>query len=61
MKDASQNPIVASKLLNSEEKNAFTHQLQEDYKQIQEQYENKQNKLLSLEEARQRKPNLFEN
>ena len=60
MKDASQNPIVASKLLNNEEKNAFAHQLQEDYKHIQEQYENKQKKLLPLEEARQRKPNLFE-
>ena len=58
LKDASQNPIVAQRLMK--EAKAYSEELNEEYEHMREQYNNEQQQLLSLEEARRNKPNLFE-
>jgi len=58
MKDASQNALMAARLLNQQEE---THNLLSDtYSRMRAEYESKQQKLLSIEEARQNKLRLFE-
>ncbi len=57
MKDASQNPIVAQQLLSDGEH--LSRQLNEEYAQLRAQY-NEQQQLLSLDEARRKKPRLFD-
>ena len=58
MKDASQNPLIASRLLNKKEKAALSDDLQKRYEEIR--LQNADNKpLLSLDEARKHKPELF--
>jgi 5-methyltetrahydrofolate--homocysteine methyltransferase len=57
MKDASQNAITASRLM-SEEK-TMEQELNEKYAQLRSDYQHEQQELLSLEEARKKKPNLF--
>jgi len=54
MKDASQNPIVAQQLMTDGDH--LHRQLDENYQHIREQYFSEQQQLLSLEEARRRKP-----
>ena len=58
MKDASQNPIVARKLM-SDERSGYEHELNEKYSELREQYTEKQQQLLSLSEARKNKLDLF--
>ena len=58
MKDASQNAIVAAKLMTEEK--AVEHELDEKYEHLREAYQQEQQQLLSLEEARHNKPNLWE-
>jgi 5-methyltetrahydrofolate--homocysteine methyltransferase len=58
LKDASQNPIVAQRLINEPER--YQQELKEEYVHLREQYNNEQQQLVSLTEARQRKTNLFE-
>lgn len=60
MKDASQNPIVASKLLNKTEKKSFAQKLNADYEKLREGYQQEQDKLASIEDARKNKLNLFD-
>jgi 5-methyltetrahydrofolate--homocysteine methyltransferase len=60
MKDASQNPIVASKLLNKTEKKSFAQKLNADYEKLREGYHQEQDKLASIEDARKNKLNLFD-
>lgn len=60
MKDASQNPIVASKLLNKTEKKFFAQKLNADYEKLREGYHQEQDKLASIEDARKNKLNLFD-
>jgi 5-methyltetrahydrofolate--homocysteine methyltransferase len=57
MKDASQNAITASRLM-SEEK-TMEQELNEKYARLRSDYQHEQQELLSLEEARKKKPNLF--
>ena len=60
MKDASQNPIVAARLLNSEEEQKLKAELDSKYESLRASYNQKQESMLSLEEARKNKLNLFE-
>ena len=60
MKDASQNPIVASQLLNSEEEAKLESELDNKYRQIRDNYGANQKPLASIEEARKNKLNLFD-
>ena len=57
LKDASQNTLVASKLITS--KAVYAEELNKRYSEIREEYDRKDEALLSLEEARKRKPRLF--
>ena len=60
MKDASQNALAAAKLLDKNVKEDFKEQLSEEYQRLRDDYDNSQRKLLSIEEARKRKPRLFD-
>ena len=60
MKDASQNPIVASQLLNSEEEAKLESELDNKYRQMRDNYGANQKPLASIEEARKNKLNLFD-
>ena len=58
MKDASQNPLLAQELLN--DKDSIMTSYSEKYNNMRQQYENNEQGLLSLEEARRNKLNIFE-
>ena len=57
MKDASQNALVAARLISDEP--AVERELDEKYRHLRDDYQGQQQELLTLEEARKRKPNLF--
>ena len=59
MKDASQNALAASRLLNDVEKEKFARELKEKYQELRETYDKEQKELMSLEEARKNKLDLF--
>jgi len=59
MKDASQNVPTAHKLLDTKGRKHCEDELKERYQKLRSHYKEQQ-ELLSLEEARKRKPNLFE-
>ena len=59
MKDASQNALVASRLMNSEQEKLIERELDAKYEQLRDNYQQQQQELLSLEEARKNKPNLW--
>ncbi len=59
MKDASQNALAASRLLNANEKEKYTSELNEKYQELRNSYGKEQEKLMSLEEARKNKLDLF--
>jgi len=56
MKDASQNALVAAKLMNEEPQ--LAQQLDTKYARMREEYDHQQQQLLSLEEARRNKPQI---
>ena len=56
MKDAAQNVVAAQHLLDPNDKANFIEQLQTHQAELRESYEQNQPQLLSLEEARKRKP-----
>ncbi|WP_288278936.1 methionine synthase [uncultured Prevotella sp.] len=58
LKDASQNPLVAQRLLADAE--GYNEELNRTYAHLREQYIQEQQQLLSLDEARRRKTKLFE-
>ena len=60
MKDASQNPLVASRLLGNGGNTEIQHDLDEKYAAMRSDYESHQQQLMSLDEARKNKLNLFE-
>lgn len=60
MRDASQNPIVASQLLNEEEESQFENSLNERYLQLRKKYQQVQQRVVGLEDARKNKLNLFD-
>ena len=59
MKDASQNPIAASKMVDGEGRAELKKQLDATYSRLREQYYGKEPRIVSLEEARRQKPDLF--
>lgn len=60
MKDASQNAIVASKLVNKKETVGFGQELQDRYESLRAEYSKEQSDIISLEEARRKRLNLFD-
>ncbi len=58
-KDAAQDVIVAARLLNPKERDAYVAELNQRYAQLRTSYEEKQTKLASLDEARAGKLELF--
>lgn len=60
MQDASQNALIARKLLSQEQQTSFVNQLSDEYATLREQHEQKNEHLVPLEEARKRKLNLWE-
>ena len=57
LKDASQNALVAQRLMAEEQQ--VEHELDEKYEQLRMGYEQEQQQLLSLDEARKNKLKLF--
>lgn len=60
MKDASQNALVAAKLLNPEQRPAFVEALNEEYQALRDKNKQKVVKTVSLEEAKRNKLNLWD-
>ena len=58
MKDASQNALVAARLMSEEQQ--VEQELSEKYEHLRQDYQQQQQSLVSLEEARKQKQNLFE-
>lgn len=59
MKDASQNALVAARLLNKDEEPKMERELEEKYQLLREEYQQEQQQLLSIDEARQKKKDFF--
>lgn len=59
VKDAAQNPIIAQRLMNPEEKARFAKELDEKYAKLRDEYAAHQKKLSSLETARSNRLDLF--
>ena len=59
MKDASQNALVAAKLMNEKEEKQLARELNDQYEQMRVEYNEEQEKLLTLDEARKNKLDLF--
>ena len=60
MKDASQNALVAARLMDHAEEQKMEHELDAKYEQLRENYQQEQQQLLSLEEARKNKPKIWD-
>ena len=58
MKDASQNALVAARLMNDEA--AVEQELDKKYEHLRQEYQQEQQQLISIEEARRNKPDLWE-
>ena len=61
LKDASQNAIVASRLLDKNKNGDMRRELDDKYEQLRSEYASKQEQLLSLDASRRNKLNLFSN
>ena len=59
MKDASQNALVAARIMNRKEEQQMEHELDAKYEQLRENYQQEQQQLVSLEEARKNKPKMY--
>ncbi|MBQ0023545.1 MAG: methionine synthase [Prevotellaceae bacterium] len=59
MKDASQNVIASARLLNPEAHDEYVNQLNKKYAELRSEKSDAESDILSLEEARKRKPNFF--
>jgi len=60
MKDASQNALVAARLLDKQEEPELERELDVKYEHLREEYTHEQEQLASLEEARKNKLRLFD-
>ena len=60
MKDASQNSLAAARLLNKSEETAYVNELNDKYESLRAGYQDKQQKLLPIEEARKNRLRLFD-
>ena len=59
VKDAAQNPMIAQRLMNPDDRTAFEAELKERYAHLREEYATHQQRLASLDEARKNKLELF--
>lgn len=59
MKDASQNPLMAARLLDKQERTVVEKELSARYDKLRKEYLDAQNNLSSIEDARNNKLNLF--
>lgn len=60
VKDASQAPLVVAQLINKNELKKYRSELELTYEQLRKGYKEEQQNILSLDEARKNKLNLFE-
>jgi 5-methyltetrahydrofolate--homocysteine methyltransferase len=60
LKDASQNALVAARLLNPDLKEDYVQALRQEQTELRQKNEEKQVKLVSLEEAQKNKLKLFD-
>jgi 5-methyltetrahydrofolate--homocysteine methyltransferase len=60
MKDASQNALVASRLMDKEEERKVQDELDKKYEKMRQDYQQRQQTILSIEEARKKSLNLFD-
>lgn len=60
MKDASQSAQILSKLMNADECSAYWKQLQDRYETLRKGYQQEQQRVLSLDDARKNKLKLFD-
>ena len=60
MKDASQSAQILSKLMNADECSAYWKQLQDRYETLRKGYQQEQQRILSLDDARKNKLKLFD-
>ena len=60
MKDASQSAQILSKLMNADECSAYWKQLQDRYETLRKDYQQEQQRILSLDDARKNKLKLFD-
>lgn len=59
MKDAAQNVLAAARLLNKDEYPKYIHELDEKYAELRNGFAQQQQKIISIEEARKNKLDLF--
>ncbi len=59
MKDASQNPLMAARLLDKRDRDVVEEELNARYSKLRREYSESQRNLSSIEEARNNKMNLF--
>lgn len=59
LKDASQNVLVAARLLDNHEEKRLLSELHQTYNELRESYRKEQDKLLGIEDARKNRLNLF--
>ena len=59
IKDAAQIVGVANALLSESSRRPFINKLNEDYERLRNEYHDKQQKLMGIEQARRNKLNLF--
>jgi len=59
MKDAAQNVLAAARLLNKDEYPKYVHELDEKYAELRNGFAQQQQKIISIEEARKNKLDLF--
>lgn len=59
MKDAAQNVLAAARMLNPQEKPRYEAELRERYARLRQEYAQEQQRIVSLDEARKNKLNLF--
>lgn len=59
MKDAAQNVLASARILNPETRNEYVGELEAKYSSLRDDKDEQKQDVLSLEEARSRKPNLF--
>lgn len=59
MKDASQNALVAPRLIDKDEEKKMERELDERYAHMREEYAREQKEIMSLAEARRNKPDFF--
>lgn len=59
IKDAAQEPLAAAKLMDPVQEKELASELSAKYERLRQEYHKKQQAILSLDEARRRKPDLF--